>query len=140
MGKKITIISLLLFILLIPAASFAEIGVGAIIGEPTGLSFKLGNFPVIGLGWSTFNSSIDATVDMWFINDHFVEMLDWYLGVGAKLGIKSNDFLIGIRVPIGAQWWLTNEFELFAEIAPGLAILPATEFDISGGIGLRYHF
>ena len=147
--KKTTAIILFLLVLMVPAATFAGTGVGFVLGEPTGLTFKTNNL-VVGIGWS-FSSGvdnrIDATIDWWLINKDFVEMLNWYLGVGAKVGIKTNqgndntDVLgVGIRVPIGVQWWLTNEFELFAEIAPGISLIPDTSFDVGAGIGLRYYF
>ena len=143
--KKTIAIILFLLVLLVPATTFAGTGVGIVLGEPTGLTFKSGNL-AIGLGWSfaSADNRIDATIDWWLINDHFVEMLDWYLGAGAKVGIKLNQdtdiFNIGLRIPLGIQWWPAEELELFAEIAPGLLLVPATEFDISAGIGLRYYF
>ncbi len=143
--KKTIAIILFLLVLLVPAATFAGTGVGIVLGEPTGLTFKSANL-AIGLGWSfaSADNRIDATIDWWLINDHFVEMLDWYLGAGAKVGIKLNQntdiFNIGLRIPLGIQWWPAEELELFAEIAPGLLLVPATEPDISAGIGLRYYF
>jgi hypothetical protein len=149
MNKKIAVVGLFIMVLMIPAA-FAETGVGIVLGEPTGLTIRSGNFPVIGLGWSLASGKsnrIDATVDMWLINDHFIEMLDWYLGVGAKIGIKTNQgndnsdvFALGVRVPIGIQWWPAKDWELFLEVAPGIALLPSFGFDYAGGIGLRYYF
>ena len=145
MIKKIMTISMLIFVLLIPATLFAEQGIGIVLGEPTGLTYKSGNL-AIGLGWSfaSADNRIDATIDWWLINDHFIEMFDWYLGAGAKVGLKLNQetdmFNIGLRIPIGIQWWPAEELELFAEIAPGLSLFPGTAFDISAGIGLRYYF
>ena len=146
MGKKIIIISLLLLILLVPASLFAEIGAGIVLGEPTGLSFKSGNLAV-GLGWSFASKSdnrIDASIDWWLINEDFVGPLNWYLGVGTKIGLKLNQdkdiFNIGLRIPIGIQMWPVEKLELFLEIAPGILLIPGTDPDISGGIGLRYYF
>ena len=143
--KKITATILFLLIMMVPAASFADIGVGLVAGEPTGLTFKMDNL-VIGIGWSFVSpdNRIDATIDWWLINDHLVEMFDWYLGAGAKIGLKLNQnndtFNGGLRIPIGVQWWPTKELELFAEISPGILLIPETNFDMGAGIGIRYYF
>jgi len=145
MIKKTAAISLLLIILVLPISVFADQGIGIILGEPTGLSYKTGNL-AIGLGWSfaSSDSRVDATADWWLINDHLIEMFDWYLGAGIKLGLNLNDnndiFNIGFRVPIGVQWWPVEQLELFLEIAPGILLFPSTDADVSAGLGLRYHF
>ena len=141
MEKKIIFISMIIFILLIPTASFAKQGIGLVFGEPTGFSYKAGNL-AIGLGWSfaSDKNRIDATIDWWLINKDFVETLDWYLGVGIKGKFGTDTVGVGVRVPIGIQWWIADELELFAELAPGISLFPDTNPDLSGGIGLRYYF
>ena len=143
MIKKIGALSLLLIILILPVTVFAEQGIGIVLGEPTGLSYKTGNL-AIGLGWSfaADDSRIDATADWWLITDNLIEIFDWYLGVGIKLGLNLNNdiFNIGFRVPIGVQLWPVEQLEIFLEIAPGILLIPATEPDIGAGLGIRYHF
>lgn len=145
MVKKLVIISILFLTLLMPVALFAEMGIGIVVGEPTGLTFKADKL-VIGIGWSftSTNDRIDATIDWWLINDHLFEMFDWYLGAGAKIGLKLNQdndtFNIGLRIPIGIQWWASKELEIFVEISPGILLIPETKFDAGAGIGLRYYF
>ena len=145
MVKKFVVISVFFLALLMPATLFADQGVGIVLGEPTGLSYKSGNL-AIGLGWSftSADNRIDATIDWWLINDHLVEMFDWYLGAGAKLGLKLNQdndtFNVGLRIPIGVQWWPTKELEVFAELSPGILLIPETKFDMGAGIGIRYYF
>ena len=145
MVKKLVIISILFLTLLMPAALFAEIGIGIVVGEPTGLTFKKDNL-VIGIGWSfaSADDRIDATIDWWLVEDNLTEILDWYIGAGAKVRLNLNQntdtFNIGLRIPVGIQWWPAKELEVFGEIAPGLLLFPATDFDVSAGIGLRYYF
>ncbi len=141
MGKKIIYISIFIFMLIIPTASFAKQGLGIVLGEPTGLSYKAGNL-AIGLGWSFASDKdrIDTTIDWWLINKDFVEMMNWYLGIGIKGKFGKDTVGIGVRVPIGIQWWIADELELFAELAPGMSLVPDTSPDLSGGIGLRYYF
>ncbi len=143
--KRTTAIILFLLILMVPVASFAGTGIGLVVGEPTGLTFKADNL-VIGIGWSfaSPDDRIDATIDWWLINENLTDILDWYLGAGAKVRVNLNQdtdtFNIGLRIPVGIQWWPTKELEVFGEIAPGLLLFPATDFDVSAGIGLRYYF
>ncbi len=143
--KKAAVSILFLLILMVPVATFADTGIGLVVGEPTGITFKTDNL-VIGIGWSfaAADDRIDATVDWWLVNENLTEILDWYLGAGAKVRLNLNQntdtINVGLRIPIGVQWWPAKELEVFAEIAPGLLLFPATDFDISAGIGLRYYF
>ncbi|MDA3938350.1 MAG: hypothetical protein PF693_03440 [Spirochaetia bacterium] len=141
MTKKIVVIALFLVVMMIPLSAFADMGIGGIAGysQPTGVTFKMNNFPVVSLGWSLNGNWISGTVDYWFLNEKIDRNILWYLGAGAKASIGDT---IGLtfRVPVGIQWYFMPAFELFAELTPGLAILPASNFDFSGGIGLRYHF
>ncbi len=140
MKKRIVLIALLGMALLLPLSAFADTGIGGIAGygQPTGLSLKFNNFPVISLGWSLKSNWVEGTVDYWFINDKIDRGVLWYLGVGAK-GSIGGSYGMGLRVPIGIQWYFMPRFEFFGEIVPGFTILPASGFDMSGGIGLRFH-
>ncbi len=141
MIKKITVIALFLLVLMIPLSAFADMGIGGVAGfsQPTGVTFKMDNFPVVSLGWSLNNNWVSGTVDYWFINKKIQRNFLWYLGAGAKASI-DNSFGLAFRVPVGIQWYFMPAFELFGELAPGMAILPGFGFDLSAGIGLRYHF
>jgi len=139
--KKTTAIILFLLVLIIPVTTFADIGIGGIAGygQPTGVTLKMDNFPVVSLGWSITGNWISGTVDYWFINGKIKRNFLWYLGAGAKVSVGSSTGLT-FRVPVGIQWYFMPAFELFGELVPGFAILPTSGFDFSGGIGLRYHF
>lgn len=140
MKKKTVLLGLIILALMLPLSASADIGIGGIAGygQPTGLSFKINNFPVVSLGWSLSGKWLEGTVDYWFINDKLDRNILWYLGVGAK-GSIGGSFGMGLRVPIGIQWYFMPRFELFGELVPGFSILPASGFDFSGGIGLRFH-
>jgi len=139
--KKITAIILFLLILMIPVTAFADTGIGGVAGfkQPTGITFKMNNFPVVSLGWSLTGNWISSTVDYWFINDKIDRNILWYLGAGVKFSV-GDPIGLTFRVPVGLQWYFMPAFELFGELAPGVAILPSTGFDFSGAIGIRYHF
>lgn len=141
MMKKIVIAALFFITVMLPITAFADIGIGGVAGysQPTGVTFKIDNFPVVSLGWSINGNWISGTIDYWFLNDKLAKSTLWFAGVGVKTSIGDS---IGLtfRVPLGIQWYFMPGFELFGELAPGFAILPATNFDFSGGIGIRFHF
>ncbi len=141
MSKKILAVSLFLMALLLPVSAFADMGIGGIAGygQPTGVTFKMDNFPVVSLGWSLYSNVIEGTVDYWFLNNKIDRNILWYFGAGVQMSV-GNSFGLGFRVPVGIQWYFMPAFELFGELAPGFTILPASGFNVSGGIGLRYHF
>ena len=141
MIKKIVVMSLFLIVLMIPLSAFADMGIGGVAGygQPTGVTFKMDNFPVVSLGWSLSGNVIEGTVDYWFLNSKIDRNILWYVGAGVQASI-GNDIGLGFRVPVGIQWYFMPAFELFGELAPGFTILPDSGFNLSGGIGLRYHF
>ena len=126
------------------AAQGRAIGIGVILGEPTGLSLRIGNFPILGIAWSLDNY-FHFHMDWWIYSGKLAGPLDWYFGIGGKLSVfdankQGGAIGLGIRVPFGIDWFIIKPLEFFAEIVPGLALVPATGFDIDGAIGLRFHF
>lgn len=132
------------------AAQKDDLGLGIIVGEPTGVSIKYGNFPVIGIAWS-LDSHFHLHCDYWAYEASLKGPVNWFVGVGGKIKFFSNDnnrkdedknsdIGLGVRIPLGLQYYIIPKFELFGEVAPGIALIPSTDFDIDLGIGLRYHF
>ena len=150
--KKITLAIFVVFCLLgakSPAAASPGPGLGVILGEPVGLSAKFGNFPVVGFSWS-FAGRLNATIDMWFVDRDLIEPLHWHLGVGVSAHVKFNMgntnayvFGAGVRIPVGLQWWISPELELFLEVTPGMSLSTDPNAiigpDMGGGIGIRYY-
>ena len=149
--RRVIVCLLTVCILLLAAHSaVASPGVGVVVGEPTGVSVKIGNFPVLGISYS-FRNRLNTTIDLWLLNADLFDPLDWYFGVGAKVRIGFNQgntketvFGLGVRAPAGLQWWLSSEWELFLEVAPALLLTTDANgflaFDVGGGIGIRYYF
>lgn len=115
-------------------------GIGGIFGDPTGLSLSF-NPIVIGINYNFISSSyFQFHLDYWFINRGLGSGLKWYLGFGGKIQIFGNDTLgVGLRVPIGLQFFPARRFELFAEYVPGVSIIPGIGYDHDWGIGFRFH-
>jgi hypothetical protein len=137
-----------------PTQARSDLGVGVIVGEPTGISIKYRNFPIMGIAWSIENH-LHLHADYWISHRSLSGPVSWYWGVGGKITFfdKGNEGVgnldpeddkeytgVGVRVPVGLQYYILPELELFAEIVPGFAFLPGTDFELEGGIGARYYF
>lgn len=125
-----------------------QFGLGIILGEPTGLSGKY---------WLTQKTAVDGAAAWSVRHDNIYLHADFqlhqfyikalkgahphiYFGIGAATSIGDNDGWLGVRVPVGGSFFPVPELELFAEIVPGLALIPDTNFFMNAGIGIRYFF
>ncbi len=153
------ILSIALFLALAAGLAQAQtgraggnVGLGAVFGEPTGVSFNY---------WTTRTMSIDAAAawsfvgggsfqahgDLLFHNFDIFKVdkgrMALYYGFGGRF--KSEDSeghaVFSLRLPIGISYeFERSPFELFFEVGPMLNLAPSTEFDIGGGMGFRYYF
>ncbi|WP_246043178.1 hypothetical protein [Fodinibius saliphilus] len=126
-----------------------DLGVGFIIGEPTGLSLKSwtggGNAIDAGLAWSFGRyDAINIHADyLWHNYETFNKVdsgsLPLYYGIGGRLVLGDSSF-IGARLPIGLNYLLEDSpVGFFFEVAPIINIAPATSFDVDGGLGVRFY-
>ena len=123
------------------AGSPARVGLGVFGGEPVGVTFRYGRFPVAEFGWSGFiGQELHFALDYWIINNPIQGQFSWYLGFGGKMRIQSDSIAIGARLPVGLQWFMTPDWELFFELAPGIRFFPAPPFWGDAVIGIRYYF
>lgn len=129
-------------------AQASGLGLGVILGEPTGLSLKnwLGGSTALhaALAWSLSHNNVYAHADYVFHNFNIVRVdvgrLAVYYGIGGRF-YAADDPGVGVRVPIGLNYLFADmPLDAFVELVPVLAVLPDTDFDLSGAIGLRYFF
>jgi hypothetical protein len=147
--KKLFLIA---FVSLFATGVFAQnsgLGLGVVFGEPTGLSAKM---------WTSQRTAVDAAVAWSFVGTGWLHIhtdflihnfdlinvsegsLPVYFGVGAYLGL-SSDLAFGARIPFGIAYHFEGApVEIFAELVPGLGLLPEIQFYVGGGIGIRYYF
>ncbi len=137
MKSRLILVVLLVCFIVIPVA--ADIGAGIVLGSPSGVSVLIDNRVAFAAAWNIEKSLLHLHGDLWLLRQTLDDPLDWYVGVGGKV-LVMEDPSIGARVPVGLQWYATPVIELFAEVAPGLRIVPSTAFDIDGGLGIRFHF
>ena len=144
-----------MIIALITSILFSSTGpgyfeLGVILGEPTGISAKMWfdrNTAVDGaVSWSLKDNDEDLYLhadylwhDYGLINDPS-GLLPLYYGIGGRV-VLANDTRFGARVPVGISWMLNGTpLDLFIEAAVILDIIPETEFEMNGGIGIRFIF
>lgn len=130
-------------------------GIGAIAGEPTGLTLGFGlndrNKVQVHLSWSLANDRARASADYLFTittltAPDVAAPFPVYVGFGGVVGSQrwwydGDTPVLGARVPVGiAMLPPSVPIEIFAELAPVLYLLPGTGIGLEGGIGVRYWF
>lgn len=157
---QLALVALLGFGTVVAQAQRSGTGVGVILGEPTGISFKQ---------WLAPSRAVDAAA-AWSFSDHDSLQLhaDYlfhrfdalepdlqgraalYYGLGGRLrfneehgGRYSDDeeTTFGIRFPIGLDIFPSaSRIDIFAEIIPVLEVAPSTDFDLDVALGARFFF
>lgn len=124
-------------------------GLGVILGEPSGLSGKLwiGEETAIdgALAWSFgSNSNLLLHADYLFHNFDLFDVqegeLPLYYGLGGRIKL-ADEINASVRIPVGIDYIFANApLDIFFEVVLMLDLVPSTEFNLNGGIGVRYFF
>ncbi len=129
-----------------------HVGLGIIIGEPTGIDLKIFLNRVhaleFALAWSLSDENeMHLQGDyLWHKYDLIdldnADQLPLFFGVGGRVVLRDErDDLVGIRIPVGLDYIFTNyPFDIFFELVPILDLAPETDFDLEGAIGARFWF
>ena len=149
--KKIKYTVILFTILFLSAANAQSkgVGLGLIVGEPTGISFKY---------WTGSTTAFDAALAWSFVDEGAFHIhgdyifhnftlitipegkLPFYYGIGARIK-TANDTKLGVRVPLGLAYLFNSApIDIFLEIVPILDLTPKTDFAINAALGARYYF
>lgn len=127
-----------------------DLGVGGMLGNPTGVSMKkwLENDQAIdgGIGFS-LGSDTNLTIHSDYLfqstgalifNDN--QPLDLYYGLGARFKF-DDDIQVGLRVPVGvAHTFDSRAVDIFGEVAPVFDFISRTGIDLNIAIGGRIYF
>lgn len=140
------------------AAQDRGLGLGIVVGEPTGISLK---------SWQGRTTALDAALAWSFAGNDYVQLhgdylshnfsllkveegqLPFYYGIGGRLKLinlddkKGGDHKtrVGVRLPLGLAYLFAKvTLDLFVEVVPVLDLVPETEFDLNAAIGVRYFF
>jgi len=95
----------------------------------------------------------DENKDDWYIWAdylyHFRSLItaergEWpvYIGIGGRLKLQeSNEDKFGIRFPVGLAYEFAGApVDVFVEVVPIWDVALSYDFDLEGGIGVRYYF
>ncbi|OFY57387.1 MAG: hypothetical protein A2Y87_06900, partial [Bacteroidetes bacterium RBG_13_46_8] len=149
--KKFAVVSSLVFLLSLPVtrlyAQNGGTGLGIIMGEPSGISFKTwisGRSAIdAGLAWSFYAGAYHSHADYLWHNFMLFRLgegkgkLPLYMGVGGRVKVSGKDVLLGARVPIGLTYIFPGDrFDIFLEAVPVLNLIPGTGFDLNAGAGV----
>jgi hypothetical protein len=153
MMKKIYTILLFLVSTLVFANNYE---VGIVVGDPLGLSTKFSvgeNRSVDVVLAHAFNQDYSLRVHADYLFENMKSFtiqnsdpLNLYYGIGGRAvsldeGRHKNELAIGPRVPVGVQYVLgDHHIDLFAELAVAFNIIPQTNIDLEGGVGMRFMF
>jgi hypothetical protein len=122
-----------------------EVGVGFMLGEPSGLdaqffwskrsaldigvAWSLQDWLMITGDWQVYNTIADSPPE-W----------KWFYGAGAWIALpKSDQGNFGVRVPIGIKYRIPNSIvDIWGKVAPGIRLIPDTRAEIMGGVGVTF--
>jgi len=153
MRKTVTILFLILIFLALSSRGMAyeknDLGLGIILGSPTGLSAKL---------WLGKTTAFDAAAawsfaregrfqihgDYLWHNFNLIKVEEGsfplYYGLGFRVNF-GDETEAGVRFPIGLEYLFPRApFDIFIEVVPILRVIKKTDFEIDGAIGARFFF
>ncbi len=125
-----------------------SVGIGAQFGDPTGLSLRINNKAALSYD---ILAAWDVD-DYFFVNVHGLwehtlapaPKLNYYYGPGIFAGFRDNDRrkdengYAGLSGTLGLNCYI-QKLEIFGQITPRLVLVPFTDGDIGGGIGVRFY-
>lgn len=132
-----------------PAQDFA---LGIIIGQPTGISWKVspGRRTALqgAVAWSLADRNDRLHVQADYVVHSYGDFrvrrgrLSWYYGIGGRVVTRENDDArVGLRIPLGLDYLFARApLDFFVEVVPVLDLVPATDFMLAAGVGLRFVF
>jgi hypothetical protein len=154
MKNKILLLGLTIFLLpLVSLAQQGDFGLGVIVGEPTGLSWKIwsrGTTAIAGAAAWSFGGrdAFHLHADYLFHHFRFFTVskgrLPFYYGLGVRFLFHEEGedrTRVGVRLPLGIEYIFAGPpLSLFMEIVPILDLAPGTDFDLNGAVGIRFYF
>lgn len=124
-----------------------DVGIGGQVGNPSGLSIK-----VYRPGFPSYDILAAWDLDrFYFVNVHGLyehhlgnsERVHVFFGPGGFVGVDDrpgdDEVDAGLSGRLGLNV-LAGQFEIYVQATPRLTVIPDTEGDVGGGVGIRYYF
>ncbi len=127
-----------------------EISLGIAALSPSGFTAKFWNSPTTAIDvfgkWQIDSEEANIHADYLIHDFQMLESpgMPFYYGYGIRVLTETDadgkrDNTVGIRLPFGVSLFLENmPFDLFAEVAPRVNVVPSTHFGLDLMIGVRY--
>ena len=153
--KCFKIIGVLMLLVSTQAIAADEVGIGAVLGSPTGVSAHLrldeGHLLAGALAYNLSKyPGLHLSVDYLWDNvyEFNIKSAKWdvYYGLGGRIiaiqsGDDKNKTAFGVRAPLGTSHTIRDpNIMVFGEIAPVLNLAPSTDVGFDLGIGFRILF
>ncbi len=129
-------------------AKAERLGLGIMVGKPTGLSAKYElnriNSINMALGWSLNGNAIYGHGDYIWHHHDIIPVpkgtMPLYFGMGAATYIHDGIGLGG-RAVFGVEYQFPSApLDVYLEIVPTAWLFPDADFDAFGGLGMRFFF
>lgn len=125
----------------VPAS--AQVGIGGLIGDPTGLTLKAG----AGRGAIVLDVDLDDAI---YGQLHYLVREQRLAGTGSDVRFSfgpgvilgeagRDDVFVGLSALVGLGWYIDPRFELFGQVTPRLILTPDTDGDVGAAVGLRFY-
>ena len=149
--KAVVLFGLALLMTVEPVRAQEGLGVGVLVGEPSGFSLKTWFSPKtafdLAVAWS-FEDEGALNVHGDYLIHHFGVFsvrkgaLPFYYGLGGRVrNHPQGDPNVGIRIPVGVEYLFAKEpFDLFLEVVPIVDLTPESDLDVNASVGARYFF
>jgi hypothetical protein len=149
--------STVLLVVMVPVLlSGQNLGLGVVIGSPTGLALKytLSRQSAFAAhaGWSFIgDKGFHLTGDYQYLFPMVIETAEGasisdlapYIAAGGRFRFKEvgeeNEFHLGLRIGGGVEY-LISKFGFFLELVPVVNLVPETDFDWEYGLGFLFYF
>ena len=129
------------------------IGIGVIVGEPTGISAKIWGTQStafqFAIAWRTRDPFLGTRVGfsgdyVWHSFDaiHANERFPVFYGVGGAIASGGAfESVLGVRGVVGIDWLSRRApIDVFFQVTPVLVLSPSTGVEIGAGLGMRFFF
>ena len=137
-------LSLLALLLLLTPAVAAQTSIGAQVGDPTGLSLKVGQGSgaiLVAVGWDFSGDDAINVEGHYLLRSRGIQgnpQVRFFYGPGlfASFGDIQKD-RFGVNVAVGLETELVDAIEVYGLVSPRLQLIDETDFDVGGGLGIR---